>query len=270
MHLAWLRRERRAEEGVVAHVVRERLRRCGTAAHDASPLAAVEADRRRRADDAGIGALERAERPVDFAQIARLSLRDAVAERRVTREQAERELRAGEHAADGVGLAVGLQGKALVEAGARLGTLGDGQRDADKCEQEAREQCGEGGIAHASAGAGPPKWASARSGVMPTPVKGEARCSRHENRNATSSSPTPIRTPYTVLARAVGIGVSQRLPGGRQRPPPGQLLQIESMGPTPRRSSPRATTRRWISEVPSQMRSTRSSRHSRSAAFVRM
>ena len=109
-------------------------------------------------------------------------------------------MRAGEHAADGVGLSVGLQGKALVEARARLGTLGDGQRDAGKCEQKAREQCGEGGIAHASAGAGPPKWASARSGVMPTPVKGE--------QVFTPSGTQPhhaIRTPYTVLARAVGI-----------------------------------------------------------------
>ena len=185
--------------------MRERLCRCGTAAHDASPLAAVEVDRGGRADSAGIRALERAERAVDLAQIARRPLRNAVAEPGVTREQAECELRPGEHAADGVGLSVGLQGKALVEAGARLGALGDGQRDPGECEQEAREQCGEGRIAHANAGAGPPKRASARSGVMPTPVKGDARCSRPENRNATSSSPTPIRTPYTVLARAVGI-----------------------------------------------------------------
>ena len=39
---------------------------------------------------------------------------------------------------------------------------------------------------------------------------------------------------------------------------------------TPRRSSARATISRWISLVPSQMRSTRSSRHRRSATFVRM
>jgi len=39
---------------------------------------------------------------------------------------------------------------------------------------------------------------------------------------------------------------------------------------TPRRSSPRATISRWISLVPSQMRSTRSSRRNRSAVFVRM
>ena len=39
---------------------------------------------------------------------------------------------------------------------------------------------------------------------------------------------------------------------------------------TPRRSSARATIRRWISLVPSQMRSTRSSRQKRSATFVRM
>ncbi len=38
---------------------------------------------------------------------------------------------------------------------------------------------------------------------------------------------------------------------------------------TPRRSSPRATISRWISDVPSQMRSTRSSRRNRSATFVR-
>src|SRR6185295_19478104 len=84
------------------------------------------------------------------------------------------ELRPGEHAADRVGLSVGLQGESLVEAGTRLGALGDGQRDPGECEQEAREQCGEGRIAHANAGAGPPKRASARWGVMPTPVKGEA------------------------------------------------------------------------------------------------
>ena len=60
-----------------------------------------------------------------------------------------------------------------------------------------------------------------------------------------------------------------RTPGsGESRSPGG--FQSESIAPTPRLSRPRATTRRWISEVPSQMRSTRSSRHSRSAAFVRM
>ena len=198
VHLTWLRCERCAEEGVVAHVVRERLRRRGTALHDASPLATVEADRGGSADDAGIGALERAERPVDLAQVARLGPRDAVAERRVTREQAERELRAREHTADRVGLPVGLEGKALVEAGTRLGALGDGQRDAGKCEQEAREQCGEGSIAHANEGAGPPRKASARSGVMTTPVKGDARCSRHGHGNVTAWSPTPMRSPNTL------------------------------------------------------------------------
>ena len=39
---------------------------------------------------------------------------------------------------------------------------------------------------------------------------------------------------------------------------------------TPRRSSPREMTSRWISLVPSQMRSTRSSRHRRSAGLRRM
>ncbi len=42
-----------------------------------------------------------------------------------------------------------------------------------------------------------------------------------------------------------------------------------SIASTPRRSSPRATIRRWISLVPSQMRSTRSSRRKRSATLVR-
>ena len=39
---------------------------------------------------------------------------------------------------------------------------------------------------------------------------------------------------------------------------------------TPRRSRARAMIRRWISEVPSQIRSTRSSRKKRSAALSRM
>ena len=43
-----------------------------------------------------------------------------------------------------------------------------------------------------------------------------------------------------------------------------------SIRSTPRRSSPRAMMSRWISEVPSQIRSTRSSRRNRSAADVRM
>ncbi len=67
---------------------------------------------------------------------------------------------------------------------------------------------------------------------------------------------------------AASAGDSALVP--RDAPLPVVLLQSESIAPTPRRSRPRATTRRWISEVPSQMRSTRSSRHSRSAAFVRM
>ena len=47
-------------------------------------------------------------------------------------------------------------------------------------------------------------------------------------------------------------------------------LMRPSMRSTPRFSRPRATISRWISDVPSQMRSTRSSRRNRSATFVRM
>ena len=43
-----------------------------------------------------------------------------------------------------------------------------------------------------------------------------------------------------------------------------------SIDSTPRRSRPRAMIRRWISLVPSQIRSTRSSRRNRSATLVRM
>ena len=47
-------------------------------------------------------------------------------------------------------------------------------------------------------------------------------------------------------------------------------VAASSMRSTPRRSRPRAMMSRWISEVPSQIRSTRSSRRNRSAADVRM
>ena len=49
----------------------------------------------------------------------------------------------------------------------------------------------------------------------------------------------------------------------------GEVHQCRSRS-TPRRSIERATISRWISLVPSQMRSTRSSRRKRSATFVRM
>ena len=62
--------------------------------------------------------------------------------------------------------------------------------------------------------------------------------------------------PTTAIER----GCEQRRRGPRQC----------STRSTPRRSSARATIRRWISLVPSQMRSTRSSRSRRSATFVRM
>ena len=49
-----------------------------------------------------------------------------------------------------------------------------------------------------------------------------------------------------------------------------QVLHVPSIRSTPRFSRPRATISRWISDVPSQIRSTRSSRRNRSATFVRM
>ena len=49
-----------------------------------------------------------------------------------------------------------------------------------------------------------------------------------------------------------------------------QAVDHVSTRSTPRRSSARATISRWISLVPSQMRSTRSSRQNRSATLVRV
>ncbi len=51
---------------------------------------------------------------------------------------------------------------------------------------------------------------------------------------------------------------------------PGRAAAQRRIGPTPRRSRPRATISRWISLVPSQIRSTRSSRRKRSATLERM
>ena len=76
-----------------------------------------------------------------------------------------------------------------------------------------------------------------------------------------------------VAQRLVGVGAGSAGgadDGDRARREQWRQIPQCSTRSTPRRSSARATIRRWISLVPSQMRSTRSSRHRRSATFVRM
>ena len=76
-----------------------------------------------------------------------------------------------------------------------------------------------------------------------------------------------------VAQRLVGVGAGSAGgadDGDRARREQWRQVRQCSTRSTPRRSSARATIRRWISLVPSQMRSTRSSRHRRSATFVRM
>ena len=76
-----------------------------------------------------------------------------------------------------------------------------------------------------------------------------------------------------VAQRLVGVGAGPAggaHDGDRARREQWRQIPQCSTRSTPRRSSARATIRRWISLVPSQMRSTRSSRHRRSATFVRM
>ena len=76
-----------------------------------------------------------------------------------------------------------------------------------------------------------------------------------------------------VAQRLVGVGAGPAGgadDGDRARREQWRQIPQCSTRSTPRRSRARATIRRWISLVPSQMRSTRSSRHRRSATFVRM
>ena len=93
----------------------------------------------------------------------------------------------------------------------------------------------------------------------------------------------PGLTAYTAPVEAEPAQVEQRLAAvgsraarwrRRRRPSAGRSRRVRSISAaprsTPRRSSERATISRWISLVPSQMRSTRSSRQKRSATFVRM
>ena len=84
-----------------------------------------------------------------------------------------------------------------------------------------------------------------------------------------------------VVGRQV-VRDERRLVGGRDDPvgqPHGAEVErgVQRRGrhecrirSTPRRSRPRAMISRWISDVPSQIRSTRSSRRNRSATFVRI
>ena len=72
------------------------------------------------------------------------------------------------------------------------------------------------------------------------------------------------------LARVRVVALARPDDGDASRPQqPAELHQC-SVRSTPRRSSARAMISRWISLVPSQMRSTRSSRKNRSATLVRM
>ena len=77
-----------------------------------------------------------------------------------------------------------------------------------------------------------------------------------------------------VAVGAVALaGADDRDRARAQRAATGRCLAVDlsgGSGPTPRRSSARATISRWISLVPSQIRSTRSSRRKRSATLERM
>jgi hypothetical protein len=91
---------------------------------------------------------------------------------------------------------------------------------------------------------------------------------------ATASPLQPVAPPWS-RRRPVGLHVRcsdsaarrPRVPAGAEKPAEINQCSVRS---TPRRSRARAMISRWISLVPSQMRSTRSSRKKRSATFVRM
>ena len=105
---------------------------------------------------------------------------------------------------------------------------------------------------------------------------------RREAGQAVDRRPARVDAPHVaVKPRRAGSGGSRtrrcRAARTRRRPPPiaGGAARSRSstqcsVRSTPRRSRARATIRRWISLVPSQMRSTRSSRRKRSATLVRM
>ena len=77
-------------------------------------------------------------------------------------QQPQREARAREEPADGARPRRRPAGRGAGRAGARLGVLGDRQRDADQREQQARDQRGGGGVAHAEQG----RWAARRASAV--------------------------------------------------------------------------------------------------------
>ena len=106
-------------------------------------------------------------------------------------------------------------------------------------------------------------WTSVRVGC--TPQTGPSNPARSRLRS-TASAYEPGRsfapTTATDRGRSRGHGSSD----GRRAT--GDGLVEDALDPTPLK--PRATISRWISLVPSQIRSTRSSRSSRSATLERM
>jgi hypothetical protein len=121
------------------------------------------------------------------------------------------------------------------------------------------------------------------AGIATTTASGgegqSASVGKHSNQWA---DVRPGFTPETCPGNPRGPQVQERLPRTRPGPlrraddrdrprvqQPSEVRQC-SVRSTPRRSSARATISRWISLVPSQIRSTRSSRRKRSATFVRM
>ena len=100
-----------------------------------------------------------------------------------------------------------------------------------------------------------------QTGPRTRPARGcEARCRRRSP--GRSVAPTTATDRGASSGRQVQLDAASRIGGGERT----AQWRIRS---TPRRSSPRATISRWISLVPSQIRSTRSSRSSRSATFER-
>ena len=104
-----------------------------------------------------------------------------------------------------------------------------------------------------------------RHGLMPEHVAGAPR--DHADRRVAGLSEQADREPSAPLHPVVrGAHQRDRARLEQRR----QVPHAPSIRSTPRFSRPRATISRWISEVPSQMRSTRSSRRNRSATLVRM
>ena len=89
----------------------------------------------------------------------------------------------------------------------------------------------------------------------------------HADRRVAGLAQQADREPSAPLHAVVG-GADQRDRARLEQRR--QVSHAPSIRSTPRFSRPRATISRWISDVPSQMRSTRSSRRNRSATLVRM